>query len=240
MIRFEEVSFSYPDGTRAIREFSLHIQEGSFVLVCGANGSGKSTLLRLVNGLLEPTSGKVLVGGQSTKGSPLAIRAKAGFLFQDPDQQIIGETLEDDVAFGPQNLGLDREEIALRVAESLAAVGLEALRERPCHLLSGGEKRRLCLASVLAMHPSVLLLDEPLTSLDLPAGRDVLERLLALKREGRTLLLATHDVAPWMELADRMLVLEGGRLAAQGSPFEVAPELGRYRVRPPGAPYMES
>ena len=238
MIELTDVSFVYPNGTTAVEKVDLSIKDGEFLVVCGANGCGKSTLLRLLNGLLEPTSGRVTVDGMPTTGSPAEIRTKVGIVFQDPDHQIIGETVADDIMFGPENLGLESEEIQKRLKDALEITGLRALAERPCHLLSGGEKRRLALAGILAMEPSVLVLDEPLANLDHPGTHDVLTRLVRLKEEGRTVIIATHDVEKVVAEADRLAVMAKGRLVATAPPGGLLGDLMRYDVRPPCATFL--
>ena len=238
MIRLENVDFHYPDGTLALEGIDLEIRAGEFLVIAGANGSGKSTLLRLLNGLLVPEQGEVTVGGRSTQGSPVEIRTIVGFVFQDPDSQIIGETVAEDVAFGPENLGLNQEAVAARVRESLESLQLVPLAEKPCHLLSAGEKKRLALAGVMAMRPEVLVLDEPLANLDHPGVLDVLGHLARLHREGRTIILATHDVEKVVTLADRLAILKRGRLVRQGVPEELLADLESFDVRPPCATYL--
>ena len=233
MIVVQDLHYRYPDGTAALQGIRLTIEEGEFLLVCGPNGSGKTTLLRHLNGLLQPDSGEVLVDGLSTCREIAQVRQRVGMVFQDADSQIVGETVEEDVAFGPENLGLKPEETARRVDEALKWVGLDPLRSKSCHLLSGGEKRRLAIAGVLAMRPRIIVFDEPFASMDYRGVQQVLRQLLRLRAEGRTLVLSTHDVEKVIAHVDRIVVLANGRIRKEGKPQTVARKLEPYGVRPP-------
>lgn len=233
MIEALDLGFTYPDGTQALRSLSFRIPCPAFVLLCGANGQGKSTLLHVLAGLYRPTRGTLTVFGLDVAHRPEAVRARVGLVFQDPDGQILGETVADDVAFGPENLGLPLEERERRVAQSLAFFGLEDVAQKPCYALSGGEKRRVALAGVLAMDPKIVLFDEPFTHLDWNGACALLQAMKRLRDEGRTVVVSTHDVEKVIAHVDRVLVLRQGRLVRSGPPQEVALELGRYGVRPP-------
>jgi energy-coupling factor transport system ATP-binding protein len=201
---------------------SLVVSPGEHVAVLGANGSGKSTLVRLVNGLLYPTGGRVSVDDIDTRDEERSreLRERVGIVFQRADDQIVATTVEDDVAFGPENLGLPRAELRQRVDESLAAVGLTGLERREPHLLSGGQKQRLAIAGALAMRPAYLVLDEPSSMLD-PQGRDeVLAIISELKAQGTGILHVTHDLAD-ISGADRAVVLNRGRVVFEGSVSEL-------------------
>ncbi len=236
----DEVSLLYPgrEHSPALQGISLAVREGEFVALAGLNGSGKSTLCRLINGLLLPTEGRVFVHGLDTSapGELARIRAWVGLIMQDPDHQIVASTVEDDVAFGPENLGLPREEIAARVEEALLLAGLTGLRRRQAHLLSLGEKKRLALAGALAMRPRILVSDECTAMLDEAGREELLVSLLRLREErGLTLLHVTHRPEE-MLLADRLLLLEGGRIVYDGAPhafFQEKEMLERSRLRPP-------
>ncbi len=220
MIRFEDVSYSYPGPAGpvpALRSVSLEFAENEMVAVLGANGSGKSTLALLANGLLLPGAGTVAVDGIDTRDDhhSFEVRSRVGLVFQNPDNQIVATTVEEDVAFGPENLGMPRAEIRSRVDDAIAAVGLAGLERREPHLLSGGQKQRLAIAGVLALDPRYLLLDEPASMLDTAGRREfgaVLERLRA---EGRGIALVTHDLAS-IAGADRVIVLSEGTVAFEG------------------------
>jgi biotin transport system ATP-binding protein len=233
MIEIENLTHRFPDGTIGLSGITLQIAAGAFVAIAGANGSGKTTLLRHLNGLLRPTSGKVRVDGLAVAGNLVAVRTRVGMVFQDADSQIVGETVHEDVAFGPENLRLSREEVEARVAEALSAAGLGHLAAKRPHLLSGGEKRRLAIAGVLAMRPKVIVCDEPFASLDYPGVRQVLGLLVRLHRGGCTVIVTTHDLDKVLGHCERLIVLSAGRVACDGSPGKVAFDLERFDVRSP-------
>ena len=217
-IELHGLCFRYPDGTNALSDVSLRVNPGECVGLLGPNGSGKSTLLHHLNGILPerlPISGDaVLVEGMAvTQGNISAVRRRAGLLFQDPDDQLFCGTVREDVSFGPLQLGLSEEEVGHRVEEALMKVGLTALANRPPHHLSTGEKRRACLAGVLACTPGILLLDEPTSGLD-PRGR---RELIGLLRDiEASKLIATHDLEFVVELCPRSMILDGGRVISDG------------------------
>ena len=223
----------FADGTLGLDDVSLDLTAGEFTVVAGANGSGKTTLLRHLNGLLLPQAGEVTVCGQSVKADPLAARRQVGMVFQDADSQIVGETVYDDVAFGPENLGLPRLEIDQRVRRALTAVGLIGFADKRPHYLSGGEKRRLAIAGVLAMAPRVLLMDEPFSNLDYPATRRVLEQVVDLHRSGHTIIVTTHDLEKVIAHTQRLVIMAEGRVTADGPPAEVVENVARFGIRPP-------
>jgi cobalt transport protein ATP-binding subunit len=233
MIEIQDLHLKYPDGTHALKGINLFIPDGEFLLLCGENGSGKTTLIRLLCGLIKPTSGLIRLNGIRDPYSTREIRAGVGMVFQDSDSQIIGETVREDIAFGPENLGLSRGEISARVAQALKAMGLQEISEKPCHLLSGGEKKRLAIAGVMAMQPQIILFDEPFSHLDYPGTREVLRHMVRLHREGHTLLVTTHDIEKVVAHADRIAVIHRGELRAEGPPEELLPILPRFGVRPP-------
>ena len=236
----EEVSFAYPgrEGALVLRNITLQIKQGEFVALSGLNGSGKSTLCRLFNALLLPAQGRVISCGMDTAlpGNLSRIRSLVGLIMQNPDNQIVGPTVEDDVAFGPENLALPRDEIRSRVEEALQAMGLSALRDREPHLLSLGERKRLAVAGVLAMRPHVLISDESTSMLDPPSRAETIELFKRLRDElGITVIHATHRPEEIMA-ADRVMLLGGGSLLFAGSPDDLfrEPELTReHGLRPP-------
>jgi len=245
-IRLENVFFSYLEGTptnqAALRNVSLEIEDGEFVGLIGPTGSGKSTLIQHFNGLLKPDSGKVFVDGVdlTLKDTQLRlIRQKVGMVFQYPEHQLFGETVLEDVGFGPRNGGLSEEEIVKRVREALAYVGLdyEVLKDQSPFELSGGQKRRVAIAGVLAMRPSVLVLDEPTAGLD-PAGREeILAEIKQLHDEGGiTVVLVTHSMEDVARFADRLIVMEQGTIALDGTPLEVFGQAGRLKDMGLGVP----
>ncbi len=230
-IRVERLYHTYGKGTPfervALEDVTLEIADGEFVGLIGETGSGKSTLIQHFNGLLKPTSGRVLVDGVDIWGRDVRlkdIRQKVGLVFQYPEHQLFEETVYDDVAFGPRNLGLGEEEVEERVRRSLEMVRLDfdALRDRSPFEISGGEMRRVAMAGVLAMEPSVLVLDEPASGLD-PRGRDeVLDEIEALHRRfGYTVVLVSHSMEDVARLVDRLVVLHRGRVLADGRAREI-------------------
>lgn len=210
-ISFQNVSFAYA-GRPVLSELSLEVTAGTFAALMGSNGSGKSTLLRLTCGLLQPAAGCVRVHGRSAaEERGFAVRRLCGIVFQNPDDQLVASLVGNEVAFGPENLGLPRAEVHERVTEALAAVGLAGFEERQTHSLSGGQKQRLALAGALAMRPQVLLLDEASSMLD-PQGRaDLIRTVRALADDGMTVLMATHDAREAAD-ADRVITLDDGRI----------------------------
>lgn len=231
VVEIRNATFRYRGAREpALRDLNLNVDRGEFVLVTGPTGSGKSTLLRLVNGLIPnfhegELRGSVSVLGMDTKSNrPNQMATRIGTVFQFPEEQIVASKVWRDVAFGPENLLLSREEIFRRVDEALAFVGLEHLREREVFTLSGGEKQRLALASVLAMKPEVLLLDEPAAELDAVSRADLIELLVRLSREGgRTLVIADHRLDDLIGVVTRMIVLKEGEIVLDGPPREVMP-----------------
>ncbi|MBR4910671.1 MAG: energy-coupling factor transporter ATPase [Clostridia bacterium] len=227
-IEIKNVTFSYGDGEEkrnVLENFSLDIERGSFTVILGHNGSGKSTVAKLMNGLYKPSgeSGKVLVDGIDTRGSEheIEIRRKVGMVFQNPDNQLVASVVEEDVAFGPENLGLKREEIRARVDEALKAVGMFEFRKSTPHHLSGGQKQRVAIAGVIVMRPECLILDEPTAMLD-PKGRaEVMDIITRFNREnGMTVVLITHFMEE-AEPADRVLLLNDGEIISDGKPKEI-------------------
>jgi energy-coupling factor transporter ATPase len=221
VISFSTVSFSYRAAGAplpALRGVSMDLSPGETVAVLGANGSGKSTLARMANGLLLPDAGAVTVDGLDTADGSRTrdIRERVAIVLQHPDDQIVATTVEDDIAFGPENLGLARDEIRRRVDEALAAVGLVGLERREPHLLSGGQKQRLAIAGALAMEPEYLVLDEPTSMLDPEGRRDVAAVIERLGRSGKGILLITHDLAEAAR-ADRTIVLDHGAVVFSGT-----------------------
>ena len=224
IVEFKDVHYRYPDDEQeSLCGIDLAIEEGSFVAVLGHNGSGKSTLAKHMNAILAPTTGKVLVNGVDTADESrlLEVRGTVGMVFQNPDNQIVANVVEDDVAFAPENLGVPPAEIRERVDSALKTVGMYELRQHAPHLLSGGQKQRVAIAGVIAMQPRVIVLDEPTAMLD-PQGRaEVIATVTRLCREkGMTVVLITHHMEECIG-ADRLLVISNGRVVADGTPSEV-------------------
>lgn len=218
--------------TTALDGVSLSIKDGEFVAIVGANGSGKTTLLRHLNGLLEPDSGSVSVDGTPVSENPVAARTSIGMVFQDPRDCFVAATVEADVAFGPENLGLERSEIDRRVTDALEAVGMERHRESRIDQLSGGQQARIAIAGALAMEPTHLALDEPFSGLDRPSRQGVLERLDALSAEGTSVVIVTHDLRGLAGRLDRVVGLSTGRVALDSTPEAAEPKLDSLGVRP--------
>jgi cobalt/nickel transport system ATP-binding protein len=214
LVEAVDLAFAYPNGTEALRGVSFRVTHGESVAIVGGNGAGKSTLLLHLNGYLRPQQGVIRIGDFAVASGTLAtVRRTVGMVFQFPDDQLFMPTVDEDVAFGPLNLGLSPEEVELRVVDALARVGALALRDRPSHRLSGGEKRAVSIATVLAMDPAILVMDEPSSNLD-PAARRRLIGLLAGFEH--TKLIATHDLDLALDICERTIVLREGRIAADG------------------------
>jgi len=233
LIELRHVSHRFRDGSLGLDSVDLSVEAGEFVLVAGRNGSGKTLLLRHMNGLLAPTSGEVVVDGVPVREDGLRARVRVGTVFQDADAQIFGETVFEDAAFGPRNLGLAEMEVRQRVGDELHRMGLADRAESPPHLLSGGEKRRLSIASVLTMKPEALVLDEPLEALDFQGAVAVLRAITGLHREGRTVVVVTHDLGQIAAHAPRLLLMERGSVARDGTPRSLLPEVEAFGVRRP-------
>lgn len=220
-MKVDETGAEVP-GKVALDGVSLDIEKGSFVAITGMNGSGKSTLAKCINGLLIPTEGSVVVDGFNTADDNHVwdIRSRVGMVFQNPDNQIVSSIVEDDVAFGPENLGIEPSEIRRRVDDALQRVGMYDQRKKGAHMLSGGQKQRIAIAGAVAMKPDCIIFDEPTAMLD-PSGRArVLEIIKDLNKEGITCILITHFMSE-AEEADRMIVMKNGKVLCDGDPKEV-------------------
>ena len=236
MIQTEDLQFAYQaeegkTAPLALGGVTLSIERGSFVVVLGHNGSGKSTLAKTLNGVLLPCGGRVLVEGMDTRDEAklLAIRQRVGMVFQNPDNQIVANVVEEDVAFAPENLGVPTEEIRRRVDDALAAVGMSEFVRHAPHLLSVGQKQRIAIAGVLAMEPACIVLDEATAMLDPVGRREVLSTVHRLNREkGITVVLITHHMDE-AEEADRVVVMDGGKVAMDGTPREVFTQVDALR-----------
>lgn len=235
IIEVRHLTHQFEGGMGGVTDVSLSIRKGEFVLVAGANGSGKTTLLRHLNGLLLPQEGDVLVDGISVARDLALARRKVGMVFQDADSQIVGQTVYEDVAFGPENLCWKRASIDQAVGEVLAELGLTHLADQSPHLLSGGERRRLTIAGVLAMRPKVLVMDEPFANLDYPGVRQILTHIRRLHQKGHTIIMAAHDLEKVGTLAQRLVIMNGGAVAAEGPILEVLPLAERFDIRTPCA-----
>ncbi len=230
----EDLAFAYPDGHQALFGVDLRVERGERVAVLGPNGAGKTTLVLHLNGILAGGRGRVAVAGLPVERRNLPeVRRRVGIVFQDPDDQLFMPTVGEDVAFGPRNLGLPEPEVAARVAAALEQVGMAGSADRPPHHLSFGQRRRVAVATVLSMHPEVLVLDEPSSNLD-PAGRRELAEVLAALPV--TVLMVTHDLPYALQLCPRSVVLDGGVVVADGPTRELLADadlLGRHRLELP-------
>jgi len=221
ILEARNIRYRYPQSLEAIKGISFHIRRGEKIALVGPNGAGKSTLLQMFNGMIRPDSDTMLFDKEPIRydtSSLRQLRKRVGYVLQNPDRQIIAPTVYQDVAFGPANLGYDEQAIQQAVALALRRVGLEGFERRPPHQLSGGEKKRVALAGVLAMDPDMLVFDEPTTGLDPSGSEDVMELLDELNHEGKTVIISTHDVElayPW---ADRAILLLDGRILQEGVP----------------------
>lgn len=229
IVEFHNVTFCYDadEGEQqpepAIRDFTFNVKKGEFVAILGHNGSGKSTVAKLSNSILIPNEGKVLVKGMDTADEDLSyeIRKTVGVVFQNPDNQIVASIVEEDVAFGPENLGLPREEIRKRVDDSLKAVGMYEYRHHEPHKLSGGQKQRVAIAGIIAMRPECIFLDEPTAMLDPKGRKEVMDTVIKLNKEyGMSVVFITHFMEEAV-LADRVAVIDNSRLLLEGTPKEV-------------------
>ncbi len=217
--------------TRAVDEVDLDVKQGDFVAILGHNGSGKSTLAKHMNAILYPTEGTVWVDGKDTTNEEYLwdIRQNAGMVFQNPDNQIIGQVVEEDVGFGPENMGVPTDEIWERVEESLKAVGMYKYRKHSPNKLSGGQKQRVSIAGVIAMHPKCIILDEPTAMLDPNGRREVIRAVRALNQaEGITVILITHYMEEIIH-ADRAVVMDKGHIAMQGTPREIFSQVEKLK-----------
>jgi biotin transport system ATP-binding protein len=225
---------TFPNGCCALSGIDLDIREGECLLIAGSNGSGKTLLMRILAGLAGASGGEIFFRGQALGKDPSLIRKTLGLVFQDAEAQLLGETVAEDIRFGPENLGLPKGEIEARLEEALRKLGLEAKRDFPPRRLSGGEKRRLAVAGVLAMGCGAVILDEPFANLDWPGVVQVLEIIKTLKHEGKTVILLTHELEKALAFADRLVILHQGKIRDQGPPEELLSRLDpAWGVRDP-------
>ncbi len=244
IIKTEDLTFSYPpdegkEPVQALKGVDFSIARGSFTVILGHNGSGKSTLAKHMNAVLLPVGGRVWVDGMDTRDESLLleIRRRVGMVFQNPDNQIVANVVEEDVAFGPENLGVPTEDIQRRVAAALKAVGMEDFTLHAPHHLSGGQKQRIAIAGIIAMEPACIVLDESTAMLDPLGRREVLDTVRKLNREkGITIVLITHHMDE-AAMADRVVVMDGGRVAMDGAPKEVLVRVEELRAIGLAAPH---
>ena len=233
IIEIKNLKHCFSNGFCGIDNINLSINKGEFIVIAGENGSGKTTLCRHLNGLLSPTSGEILLNGKSIKSNLRETRQTVGMVFQNSDTQIVGETVSSDIAFGPENLLLPRVEINRRVEKALSDVGLTELANHRTNTLSGGEKRKLAIAGILAMLPSVIIFDEPFSNLDYPSSKQVLLQLDKLHKAGHTIIIITHELEKVIAHADKLLIMQNGKIVKEGIPVEIIDEVEKYGVRLP-------
>jgi len=224
VIETKDVSYQYPDGTSALQNVNFRAPKGKIVALLGPNGAGKSTLFLHFNGILRPSSGKILVDEKPInydKKELMRIRQKIGIVFQNPDDQLFAPTVLEDVAFGPFNMGLKQVEVEKRVHEALERVGMEGFEKKPPHHLSGGQKKRVAIAGILAMRPEIMVLDEPTSGLDPKGASQILRILYQLNQEGMSIVISTHDVDLVPLYASKVYIISDGRIIKEGKPSEV-------------------
>ena len=216
----ENLSFTYPDGTQALKNINIEIEKGEKVAIIGPNGAGKSTLFSHFNGLTEPTSGCVKIEGKTIsfeKDELLKVRQKVGIVFQDPNDQLFAPTVKEDIAFGPMNLGLSYGEVEKRVEDALKMVGMENYEDKTPHHLSGGQQKRIAIAGIIAMKPEIMILDEPTAGLDPDGVEKVLNIMNQLNKEGMTLIISSHDIDMISKYADKIFILYNGEIIESGN-----------------------
>ncbi|WP_303247630.1 ATP-binding cassette domain-containing protein [uncultured Methanobrevibacter sp.] len=224
MLKVKDVFYSYDDGTTALNGINLEVKKGEIVALLGKNGAGKSTLFLQFNGILRPDSGEILIDGKQLKYNKKSLvnaRQKVGIVFQNPDDQIFAPTVEEDVAFGPLNLKLPIDEVRKRVTDALRRVGMEGFEKKAPHYLSGGQKKRIAIAGILAMKPEIMILDEPMAGLDPVGAAKIINLLKELNEEGITILISTHDVNIIQDYVDKIFVINDGEIIGDGCPEDI-------------------
>lgn len=232
IIETNNISYRYPDSTEALKNVNFTAQKGKIVALLGPNGAGKSTLFLHFNGILQPTSGSVTIDGEPLgyqKKDLLKVRQKVGIVFQNPDDQLFAPTVMEDVAFGPMNIGLSDDEVERRVTESLKRVGMDGFEKKPPHHLSGGQKKRVAIAGILAMEPEIMVLDEPTSGLDPKGASQIMHLLYHLNQEGMTIVISTHDVDLVPLYAYNVYIISEGEIIKEGSPTEVFEDVETIR-----------
>ena len=232
IIETKDITYEYPDGTKALENVNFVAEEGKIVALLGPNGAGKSTLFLHFNGILRPSSGSVVIDGETVsydKKDLMRIRQKVGIVFQNPDDQLFAPTVLEDVAFGPMNMGLSKEEVESRVKEALFRVSMEGFEKKPPHHLSGGQKKRIAIAGILAMKPKIMVLDEPTSGLDPKGASQILRLLYQLNKEGMTIVISTHDVDLVPLYASRVYIISEGKIIKEGTAPEVFEDVKTIR-----------
>lgn len=224
ILTFEKVSYKYSDGTVALKDITLSIEKGKKIALLGNNGAGKSTLFLLFNGILKATNGQIKYKGNhlSYKRHELRqLRKQVGIVFQNPDAQLFSSSVHEDIKFGPNNLGLSREEVEQAVNQAMALTDTESLKDKPPHFLSIGQKKRVAIAGIVAMSPELMVLDEPTAGLDPYYARKIMDVLENVRKKDQTVILSTHDVNLAFEWADEVILMNDGQIAAKGNPIDV-------------------
>ncbi len=232
VIETKDITYEYPDGTKALETVNFTAEEGKIVALLGPNGAGKSTLFLHFNGILRPSSGTVVIDGENVnynKKELMKIRQKVGIVFQNPDDQLFAPTVVEDVAFGPMNMGLPKDEVESRVKEALSRVGMDGFEKKPPHHLSGGQKKRVAIAGILAMKPKIMVLDEPTSGLDPKGASQILRLLYQLNTEGMTIVISTHDVDLVPIYASKVYIISEGKIIKQGTASEVFEDVKTIR-----------
>ena len=232
VIETKDITYEYPDGTKALDKVNFNVDEGKIVALLGPNGAGKSTLFLHFNGILSPSTGSVIIDEETVKYNKkdlMQIRQKVGIVFQNPDDQLFAPTVLEDVAFGPMNMGLSKEEVEARVKEALLRVGMEGFEKKPPHHLSGGQKKRVAIAGILAMKPKIMVLDEPTSGLDPKGASQILRLLYKLNHEGITIVISTHDVDLVPLYASKVYIISEGKIIKEGTAPEVFEDVKTIR-----------
>lgn len=233
LLEVKNLQHKFRDGTDALKGVSFSVEEGDFIVIAGENGSGKTVMLRHLNGLYKPSSGEVLFEGRSVYTQIRKVRQSIGLVFQDADSQIVSQTVWDDVAFGPVNLKLSKAEIKERVTRVLITTGLLKLKDHSPHKLSGGEKRKLAIAGVLAMNPRIILLDEPFSNLDYQGIVDIIRQIIELHKKGHTIICVTHEIEKILFHANRLIIMENGLIVEDNLPVKSIEKLHKFNICPP-------
>ncbi len=224
ILEAEDIIFSYPDGTKALDGLSISIEEGKKVAILGANGAGKSTLFLHFNGILQPDQGSIKFKGETVKYNKRALkelRKNVGIVFQDPDMQLFSSSVFQEISFGPLNLGLSEEEVRARVNEAMKVTGITELKDRPTHLLSYGQKKRISIADILAMKPQAIIFDEPTVWLDPRHSNEIIDFFDEINNQGITVILSTHDVNLAYSWADYVYIFAEGKIIGEGIPSDI-------------------
>jgi cobalt/nickel transport system ATP-binding protein len=232
VIETKDITYEYPDGTKALDKVNFNVDDGKIVALLGPNGAGKSTLFLHFNGILSPSTGSVIIDGVTVKYNKkdlMQVRQKVGIVFQNPDDQLFAPTVLEDVAFGPMNMGLPKEEVEDRVKEALSRVGMEGFENKPPHHLSGGQKKRVAIAGILAMKPKIMVLDEPTSGLDPKGASQILRLLYKLNNEGITIVISTHDVDLVPLYASKVYIISEGNIIKEGTAPEVFEDVKTIR-----------